>query len=180
MMKLNSDISATAQLYVCMSLKPQTLNAQQWHWQWHWRFILSSERVFCIIQGDCHLVLQFCTASIHNMQKLQKHDRKKRQKTDKHGRKMYRNRTFWDCSAISISKFLPAKWNAMIDVKFNIHSVSVFKKRICDTLPTMKMISHLDKIKNKRQATLVLINPAFSAAALFAQITLCLQTEPEL
>ena len=105
---------------------------------------------------------------------------KNRQKTDKHGRKMYRNRTFWDCSAISISKFLPAKWNAMIDVKFNIHSVSVFKKRICDTLPTMKMISHLDKIKNKRQATLVLINPAFSAAALFAQITLCLQTEPEL
>ena len=39
-------------------------------------FQLSSVRVFCIIQGVCHLVLQFCTASIHNMQKLQKHDRK--------------------------------------------------------------------------------------------------------
>ena len=46
----------------------------------------------------------------------------------------------------------------------------------------MKMISHLDKIKINKQvdeeekATLVVINPAFSAAALFDQITLCLQT----
>ena len=46
----------------------------------------------------------------------------------------------------------------------------------------MKMISHLDKIKINKQideeekATLVVINPAFSAAALFAHITLCLQT----
>ena len=46
----------------------------------------------------------------------------------------------------------------------------------------MRMISHLDKIKINKQvdeeekATLVVINPAFSAAALFAHITLCLQT----
>ena len=44
------------------------------------------------------------------------------------------------------------------------------------------MISHLDKIKinkhvnEEEKATLVVINPAFSAAALFAHITLCLQT----
>ena len=43
------------------------------------------------------------------------------------------------------------------------------------------MFSPQDKLNNNKQdekemATLVVINPAFSAAALFDQITLCLQT----